>query len=63
MKIIKTVLNTLSIIFLIILFFWVTQINYSDLSFKENSSPYLGISTMLMISFAMQMIKRGIKEK
>jgi lipopolysaccharide export LptBFGC system permease protein LptF len=63
MKKIKTVFNILSIIFVIILIFWITQINFDDLSYKENSSPYLGILSMSMISIALQMIKGGIKEK
>jgi uncharacterized membrane protein YwzB len=63
MKTIKTVFNILSIIFVIILIYWVTQINYNDLSFKENNSPYLGILSMLMMTIALQMIKGGIKKK
>ncbi|OAD40749.1 hypothetical protein LPB303_15975 [Polaribacter atrinae] len=63
MRKIKTVFNILSIIFGIILIFWFTQINYSDISFKENSSAYLGILSMAMISIALQMIIRGIKLK
>ena len=63
MKRIKTIFNILSIIFVIILIFWITQINFDDLSYKENSSPYLGILSMSMISIALQMIKGGIKEK
>jgi hypothetical protein len=43
--------------------FWVTQINFDNLSFKENSSPYFGISSLLLMSFALKMIKRGIKKK
>ena len=63
MKIIKKVFNVLSIIFIIILIFWFTQINYNDLSFKENISPYFGILSMILMSIAMQLIKRGIKTK
>lgn len=63
MKTIKTVFNILSIIFVIIFIYWVTQINYNDLSFKENNSPYLGILSMLMMTIALQMIKGGIKKK
>ena len=63
MKKVKIVFNVLSIIFVIILIFWFTQINYNDLSFKENSSPYLGILSMGMMSIALQMIKRGMKGK
>lgn len=63
MKNIKIIFNVLSILFLIILIFWFTQINYNDLSFKKNVSPYLGILSMTMMSIAMQMIGRGIKKK
>jgi hypothetical protein len=63
MKTIKRVFNVLSIIFIIILIFWFTQINFNNLSFKENNSPYLGILSMLMISIALQMIKRSIRKK
>ena len=63
MKNIKIIFNLLSIIFVIILFFWITQINYSNLSYKENVSPYLGILSMSMMSIAMLMIGRGIKKK
>lgn len=56
------VFNALTIIFGIILIFWLTQLNYSDLSFKENSNAYLGISSVVMMIFAIQMIKRSIKK-
>lgn len=58
----KKVFNTLSIIFAIILIFWFTQINYSDLSFKQNLSPYLGIISMTLMIIAMQMARRGTKK-
>jgi hypothetical protein len=63
MKSVKTVFNVLSIIFAIILVFWITQINFDNLSYKENVSPFLGILSMLMMSIAMQMIGRGINKK
>ncbi|WP_299052653.1 hypothetical protein [uncultured Polaribacter sp.] len=63
MKKIKTVFNIFSIILLVILIFWLTQINYKELSFKENSSAYLGVLSSSMMSLALQMIKGGIKEK
>lgn len=56
MKNVKIIFNVLSLFFLIILVFWCTQINYSDLSFKENVSPYLGILSMSMMSIAMHLI-------
>jgi hypothetical protein len=63
MKKIKTVFNIFSIIFVIILIFWFTKINYQDFSYKANSSAYLGILSSSMMAFALQMIKVGIKEK
>ncbi|WP_079738636.1 hypothetical protein [Polaribacter sp. KT 15] len=63
MKKVKTVFNIFSIIFLIILIFWITQVNYNDLSYKENASAYLGILSSAMMSLALQLIIRGIKEK
>ena len=56
------VFNAFTIIFGLIFIFWLTQLNYSDLSFTENRNVYFGIfSTGLMI-FAMQMIKGSIKK-
>jgi len=63
MKNIKIVFNVFTIIFTIILIFWITQINYENLSFKENMLAYLGILSMSMMSIAMQLIGRGIKKK
>jgi hypothetical protein len=63
MKKINIGFNILFIIFILIIVFWVTQINFDNLSFKENSSPYFGISSLLLMSFALKMIKRGIKKK
>ena len=55
--------NILFIVFILIVVYWITQINYNNLSFKENSSPYIGISAMVMMSIALKMIKGGIKKK
>ncbi|MEN8777379.1 MAG: hypothetical protein ABF263_01725 [Polaribacter sp.] len=63
MKNIKIVFNIFSIIFAVILIFWITQINYDDLSFKENLSAYLGILSMSMMTIAMQMIGKGINKR
>lgn len=63
MKKLKTVFNIFSIIFAVILIFWLTQINYHDFAYKENSSAYLGVLSSSMMAFALQMIKGGIKEK
>ena len=63
MKNIKIVFNVFTIIFTIILIFWITQINYENLSFKENLSAYLGILSMSMMTIAMQMIGKGINKR
>lgn len=63
MKKVKKLFNILTIIFFIILIFWFTQLNYNDLSFYKNLSPYLGILSMSMMIIIMQMVKKGIKNK
>ncbi|WP_405566668.1 hypothetical protein [Polaribacter sp. Asnod6-C07] len=63
MKNIKLVFTIFSIIFVIILIYWLTQINYQDFSYNENSSAYLGVLSSSMMAFALKMIKGGIKEK
>ena len=57
------VFNAFTIIFAVILIFWLTQLNYSDLGFKENRNTYLGISSVLLMMYAIQMIKRSINKK
>ena len=54
------VFNVMTIIFVLILIFWLTELNYSDLSFKENRSAYFGMSSIALMIFAMQMIKRSL---
>jgi fucose 4-O-acetylase-like acetyltransferase len=61
MKKVKAI-NAITIIAIVIILFWFTEINYSDLSFGENRSAYLGIISMLLLSFAMQMEKRRLKK-
>jgi len=63
MKTAVTVFNVITIIFVIILVFWLTQLNFDDLSFKENSNVYFGIGSVSLMIFAMQMIKNSIKKK
>lgn len=63
MKNTQIIFNVLTLFFLLFLIFWFTQINYNDLSVKENLSPYLGIISMTLMSFSMQMIKKSIKKK
>jgi len=63
MKTAVTVFNVITIIFVIILVFWLTQLNFDDLSFKENSNVYFEIGSVSLMIFAMQMIKNSIKKK
>jgi len=63
MKNINIVFNALSIIFLVILIYSITQINFDDVSYKENSSQYILILSMTLMAVAMQMIKLGINKK
>lgn len=63
MKSLVKVFNALSIIFIIILIFWIVMIDYKDLAFKNNISPYFGIFSMVLMLIAMEFIKRGIKKK
>ena len=56
------VFNGVTFIFLGILGFWLTRLNYEDLSFKENSNEYLGIFSGVLMIFAIQMIKWSIKK-
>ena len=57
------VFNVFTIIFALILIFWLTELNYDNLSFKENRNTYLGISSVLLMMYAIQMIKRSINKK
>ncbi|MCH2217795.1 MAG: hypothetical protein MK076_06925 [Flavobacteriales bacterium] len=63
MKAVAKVFNAMSIIFVVILIFWLVKLNYNDLSFKQNRSAYLGISSVLLMIFALQMIKRSVNRK
>lgn len=57
------VFNALSLIFLLILIFWFTQLDYENLAFKANSNAYFGIFSVGLMLFAIQMIKRSISKK
>ncbi|TDQ29728.1 hypothetical protein DFQ07_0048 [Tenacibaculum caenipelagi] len=63
MKNVRKIFDVVSVLFAIILVFWLTQINYSDLSFESNSSPYLGIITAVLFIAVMQFAKKTIKNK
>ena len=57
------VFNGMTIIFGVILVFWMTQLNFDDLSFKENKNAYFGMGSVSLMIFALQMIKRSINKK
>ena len=63
MKAVSKVFNAMSIIFVVILIFWLVKLNYNDLSFEQNRSAYLGISSVLLVIFALQMIKRSVNRE
>ncbi|CAM1358373.1 conserved hypothetical protein [Tenacibaculum sediminilitoris] len=63
MKIATKFFNIVSILFGIVLAAWFTQIDYSDLSFKNNISPYLGIVTALLFIFVMQFAKNNQEKR
>lgn len=48
------ILNGISIIALGIIVFWFFKIDYSDLGFKRNLSPYLSIISLCLIIAGMQ---------
>lgn len=56
------IFNAISIIFIMIFIFWITQLNFEDLSFQENRNAYFGMFSVLLMTFAMQMIKRSLKK-
>ena len=63
MKAIVNIFSGITIIFIAILIFWFTQLNYQDLSFELNRNEYFGISSVVLIIFALQMIKRSVQKK
>lgn len=63
MKIATKFFNVVSILFGIVLVAWFTQIDYSDLSFKNNISPYLGIVTALLFIFVMRFAKNNQEKR
>ncbi|AZJ35543.1 hypothetical protein [Tenacibaculum singaporense] len=63
MKITTKFFNVVSILFGIVLVAWFTQIDYSDLSFKNNISPYLGIVTALLFIFVMRFAKNNQEKR
>ena len=63
MKQARIVFNAITLIFVIILIFWFTQLNYNDLGFTENNNVYFGVGSICLMIFAMQMIKSSINKK
>ena len=57
MKEAAKIFNAITIILIIILIFWLTQLNYNDLSFKENSNAYFGMFSIGLMIYAIQLIK------
>ena len=50
--------NIISIVFVIIFVGWITQLDYNNLVFSNNISPYLGIISAILFIFSMQFAKR-----
>ena len=61
MKTSQKVYNIMSILFGIILIGWLTEIDYGNLSFGNNRSAYLGITSAILFIFAMQLAKKKQK--
>jgi hypothetical protein len=59
----KRIINILIIVFIVIIISWFTEINYQDLSFDQNRSPYLGIISMVLMIISMVLVKRQQKNK
>ncbi|WP_435255053.1 hypothetical protein [Tenacibaculum sp. A30] len=58
MKSVGKIFDAMSILFGVILIGWFTQIDYSNLSFNNNLSPYLGIISAVLFIFVMQFTKK-----
>lgn len=48
------VFNGFTIVALAIIVFWLYKIDYSDMGFKHNMSPYLSIISLILIIISMQ---------
>ena len=57
------IINFLIVVFIIVLISWFTEINYNNLSFEENRSAYLGITSMGLMLVAMLSLRRQQKNK
>ena len=57
------VFNAISIIAVVIIIAWFFQIDYKELSFEKNRSPYFGIASMLLMIVAMQIIAKQLKNR
>ena len=63
MKAASIAFNTFIVIFICVLIFWFTQLNFDDLSFNENRNAYFGIGPVALMIFAVLMIKKSINKK
>ncbi len=63
MKAASIAFNTFIVIFICVLIFWFTQLNFDDLSFNENRNAYFGIGSVALMIFAVLMIKKSINKK
>ena len=57
------VFNGFSIVAAAIIVFWLFKIDYSDLGFNHNMSPYLSIISLVLIIISMQLSRRNNMKK
>ena len=57
------VFNGFTIVALAIIVFWLYKIDYSDVGFKHNMSPYLSIISLVLIIISMQISRRNNMKK
>jgi len=55
-------INIISVVAVVIIFIWFFRIEYTDLGFEKNKSPYFGIISMLLLKIGMQLEKRKLKK-
>ena len=63
MRGVAKIFNGISMIGFVIIVVWFFQIDYKDLSLKQNTSAYLGIASMTMLIVALKLISRQINRK
>lgn len=57
------VFNGITVIAVVIIIFWLFNIDYNDLSWKNNMSPYLSIIALVIISISLQIQRITIVKK